>query len=307
MVISQEYGPENVIPKGEDYVDSETFGLIRTRTGLWMDSRCSQEYPHIPKLFNRWLRGRLKLHPEFEMNWRCSSITMNGSFASKRHRDENNVGPSAIRAFGSTSGGDLDFWPTDPGKVPVEELNPANSVRLAINDANLVHVYDGRKAHEVTEYRGDRFSLIFFMRKGCHDTKHGTLISSLESKGFRIPRDEGEIRRAEEAISSAGGYISLPCRDADLGGEHVGPVQVTGTAELPPSDPESELQQWTRIDISARHYMTSLKGGPRWESVRRRDTFQLNEDKSLGPLILSEKVKARRLNEHDWHDKLPRQ
>ena len=89
----------NVMPEGEDHVPSETFGLIRTRTGLWVDSRCSQEFPYIPKLLNRWLKGRLMLHPELWKDWKCSSITVNGGFASKRHRDENNVGPSAIRAF----------------------------------------------------------------------------------------------------------------------------------------------------------------------------------------------------------------
>ena len=43
------------------------------------------------------------------------------------HRDKSNVGPSFIKATGCSSGGELNYYPGDDGKVVVDKLElPAN-------------------------------------------------------------------------------------------------------------------------------------------------------------------------------------
>ena len=55
-------------------------------------------------------------------NFPFTSISVNVNYAAARHRDRNNVGPSAIKAFGRYRGGQLLYWPKDERCGDVKDL-----------------------------------------------------------------------------------------------------------------------------------------------------------------------------------------
>merc|ERR1711904_177422 len=77
-----------------------------------------------------------------------TSINLNKNYAGKLHRDGNNQGPSMIRAVGDFSEGELQYWPEDLKRTPLEEFNdshPGNKVTVNIKD-NLL-LFDGNRGH----------------------------------------------------------------------------------------------------------------------------------------------------------------
>ena len=94
----------NLRPDDESFVLSEVFGAVRTRVGEWRVSAVTRDYPSVSILLNKWLEDRME-GSIMDADWLCSSIMMNKGFASRRHRDSNNFGPSIIRAFGDFTGG----------------------------------------------------------------------------------------------------------------------------------------------------------------------------------------------------------
>ena len=64
---------------------------------------------------------------------------------------------------------------------------------------NKVVIYDGRKAHEVTDFEGERFSLVFFMRKNAHEAgSKRQLFRDLKEHGFPAP---GTLSSAQKAMT----------------------------------------------------------------------------------------------------------
>merc|ERR1711957_929833 len=89
-----------------------------------------------------------------------------GNYNGARHRDGNNEGPSVIRAVGDFTGGRLKYWPSDTQKPRpnVSELDPKDSVALDL--AKNTVVFDGCRAHEVENFEGERYSIVFFSASG---------------------------------------------------------------------------------------------------------------------------------------------
>ena len=139
-------------------------------------------YPFIGKLLNQWVSDRLRLESgegPAPPGWIWSSITINGGFASKAHKDRNNFGPSIIRAFGTATGGDLYYWPEDTSK----------KVKLNINDSSTLMSFDGTRLHETEEISsGDRYSVIFFTTSSAWESPSQTR-SHLCGLGFRPPNE----------------------------------------------------------------------------------------------------------------------
>merc|ERR1712032_291053 len=78
-----------------------------------------------------------------------------------RHMDKGNIGPSALRSVGDSSGGQLRYWNKkyplnhDLSRLPEHEsilLDPKHGLIL----------FDGNRPHSVEPYRGERFSVVFF-------------------------------------------------------------------------------------------------------------------------------------------------
>merc|ERR1712085_194753 len=111
------------------------------------------------RLLTRWFRDNKP--PSFNDDFPFTSISFNPAYAARRHRDRNNCGPSVLKTFGKFRGGQLRYWPEDSGRGPVGELHETDSAVL--NAKALSVAFDGRRAHEVTPFKGkERFSLVFF-------------------------------------------------------------------------------------------------------------------------------------------------
>ena len=96
--------------------------------------------------------------PDQQEEFRFSTITLNKDFASRRHRDVNNLGPSAIVGAGPFTGGGLLYWDQDPGKGSVWDLPQDGAKRLRLQ--KKLQFFDGRKAHETAPFSGSRVSIV---------------------------------------------------------------------------------------------------------------------------------------------------
>ena len=110
-------------------------------------------------VINKWMNTQCTKQSDF--SW--STFTVNRSWMSERHRDTNNVGPSAIVSFGEHVGGDLRWWPDDyPGGV-IGALREENG--QVLQPFHKVCFFNGTKAHETCPFEGNRVSIIFYELK----------------------------------------------------------------------------------------------------------------------------------------------
>ena len=98
---------------GRDLLPSDTFGLVHridkpasSPEALYMASKTAN-LPCMCKLLNDFLKQQLD--PKTLRRFRFSTISINQDFASTRHRDTGNAGPSAIYAAGPLKGGTLRY------------------------------------------------------------------------------------------------------------------------------------------------------------------------------------------------------
>eukprot|EP00929_Paragymnodinium_shiwhaense_P082092 TRINITY_DN4312_c0_g1_i1.p1 TRINITY_DN4312_c0_g1~~TRINITY_DN4312_c0_g1_i1.p1 ORF type:complete len:427 (-),score=148.23 TRINITY_DN4312_c0_g1_i1:348-1628(-) len=185
----QNSGRLNVLPNGLKYVYSDTLGAIRRRTGSYGKTPATVRYPNFPRLLNKWLEDNpVKLPTGAKFIW--TAINVNANYAAARHRDQNNEGLSVIRAFGSFTGGKLKYWPKDKkvaGRCKVEDLAKTDAVSLDLKKSTAV--FDGNRAHQVDDFDGDRYSIVFFTSSGWHK------MAAAESKkmaklGFKWPNKD---------------------------------------------------------------------------------------------------------------------
>lgn len=119
---------------------SQTFGVVNRRS--------------MPPDFSRlcWMRPLLyKLILDFAAKYvtvQYTSITINQNYKAKAHRDKGNRGDSFLVAFGNYTGGNLNILEGD--------MKGTYDVRTPlITDFSKV-------LHEVQEFAGDRYSLVFY-------------------------------------------------------------------------------------------------------------------------------------------------
>merc|ERR1711865_51004 len=149
----------NVMPDGHKFVNSDTIGLIKMSTcERTLLTSGSKRYPEFTQLITRWLQDQLPT--ELKGKFTYTSVNINRNYAGKLHRDGNNCGPSFIKAFGKFSGGELNYWPSDDKKTPLEDFQAKDKITLSIKD-NLM-MFDGNRGHFVNSFEGERYSLVFF-------------------------------------------------------------------------------------------------------------------------------------------------
>lgn len=149
----------NVMPDGVEFVHSDTVGLIKMSTcERTLVTTGSKRYPEFTQLVSRWLKEQLP--EELDQGFTYTSVNLNKNYAGKLHRDGNNAGPSLIRALGDFTGGELNYWPTDDKKTPLDEFNEKDKVTLDIKE-NLL-LFDGNRGHSVNAFQGERYTLVFF-------------------------------------------------------------------------------------------------------------------------------------------------
>lgn len=174
-------GRQNVMPKGKDFVWSDTVGLLRDRTGDIHVTGPSKRYPAVVKLLNSWLTSII---PNEVASFTYTSINLNCNYAAKRHRDANNFGPSIILGVGDYQGGGLAVWPEDDKSEKLPQLPKNRKVQVDISE-NLV-MFNGNSSHEVADFKGERFSIVFFAC-GCHAKADKKVKDELASLGFQVP------------------------------------------------------------------------------------------------------------------------
>jgi len=174
------------------WVYSDTLGAIQRRTGGYGITPPTRRYPGVAKLLNRWL---LDNRPQgISEDFVCTSININANYGARTHRDGNNVGPSAIRAFGDFKGGELWYWDKDDRKTKPEQLQNKTARKLNIKKATAV--FDGNFAHSVEKFEGERISVVFFSCRNHNKvgSKNRTFLKN--RCGFKWPNDKamGKLR-----------------------------------------------------------------------------------------------------------------
>eukprot|EP00746_Dinoflagellata_sp_MGD_P165762 gnl/MRDRNA2_/MRDRNA2_95225_c0_seq1.p1 gnl/MRDRNA2_/MRDRNA2_95225_c0~~gnl/MRDRNA2_/MRDRNA2_95225_c0_seq1.p1 ORF type:complete len:501 (+),score=95.76 gnl/MRDRNA2_/MRDRNA2_95225_c0_seq1:98-1600(+) len=175
----------NVMPKNKKWVFSDTLGLLRDRAGDIHLTSPTRRYPQVAEIICRWLTDRL---PEEIKTFTFTSINVNCNYAASRHRDNGNFGPSLIKAFGSFSGGELQYWPEDAGSTlvgDVSNLDPKDSVSLDIG-AGLA-LFNGNCGHSVKPFTGNRYSIVYFTGS-CHAKAKPEDKKKLTRLGFKFPK-----------------------------------------------------------------------------------------------------------------------
>jgi hypothetical protein len=171
----------NVTPEGQYFVFSDTLGLVSDRKGNIMPTKYTLAYPNVTKLVCDFLTENLpKDIPEFTF----TGINVNRNYAGKRHRDGNNLGPSIIHAFGNFTGGKLNYYPNDDRELGLDDLPESDRVSLDLKKNWAL--FDGRRAHEVDPFKGDRISLVYFTAPRNDRIDAKTKAAMLKC-GFKLP------------------------------------------------------------------------------------------------------------------------
>eukprot|EP00746_Dinoflagellata_sp_MGD_P162216 gnl/MRDRNA2_/MRDRNA2_89670_c0_seq1.p1 gnl/MRDRNA2_/MRDRNA2_89670_c0~~gnl/MRDRNA2_/MRDRNA2_89670_c0_seq1.p1 ORF type:complete len:674 (+),score=156.91 gnl/MRDRNA2_/MRDRNA2_89670_c0_seq1:198-2024(+) len=156
-------GRVNVMPENQNWVWSDTLGLLRDRVGDIHLTPPTARYPNFVRIITKYLEDRI---PEEVNTFKFTSLNLNCNYAAKRHRDGNNFGPSIITGFGNYTGGELAVFPEDDrGRSDLFKLPEKDRMSVSIKQ-NIV-MFNGNSAHEVDSFQGMRFSVVYFTA-GCH-------------------------------------------------------------------------------------------------------------------------------------------
>lgn len=159
-------GRKNVLPEGVDAVRGVALGAVTDRKGKNVVC-CNKTDPRakLTKVLCRFMK-------EAEPAFKFTTIQLNKNYAARRHQDSNNLGDSRLIGFGNFTGGD----------IIVEEngINRKESVK------NRFVAFNGNNWHEVTEFTGTRYSIVFFTLGNYRKLEEETA-EKLASFGFTIP------------------------------------------------------------------------------------------------------------------------
>ena len=189
----------NVMPRDAHFVLSDTLGLVCTRTGAVSVSRLTNQYPAVFQVLCAWLRHAWPLADRFPF----TSISVNCNYAAQRHRDCGNVGPSLTKAFGEfCGGGALRYWGEDDGCLSLDQLGQFSATSL--ESGHALCLFDGRRAHSVQAFRGERYSLVFFSTSAFARAR-GDVLAFVSSLGAQVPTS-ASLQRAARYLAPAKGY-----------------------------------------------------------------------------------------------------
>uniref|UniRef100_A0A7S4QAD1 Uncharacterized protein n=1 Tax=Alexandrium monilatum TaxID=311494 RepID=A0A7S4QAD1_9DINO len=204
----------NVMPEGVTFVHSDTIGLIKMSTcERTLVTVGSKRYQEFTQLLTKWLKDRTP--KEFGQEFPYTSININKNYAARLHRDGNNCGPSVIKAFGDFTGGELNYWPSDDKRLPLEELGAGQKVTVDIKD-NLL-LFDGNRGHSVNEFQGERFTLVFFSVRTWNKVPKEEVDEAVQC-GIPVPT-KSSMAFAQGLLGPSGkdGYRSWPqAREEDV-------------------------------------------------------------------------------------------
>ena len=144
-------------------VHSDTFGAIRNRAGKVLLTKITLKHSAVFALLARWIEDNTP--EEFGQLFPFTSVNVNFGYAARIHRDGNNVGPSMTKSFGSFTGGSLLYWESDDGSLDLNTADPAHA-SCTFDTRRQMVLFDGNRAHAVSPFKGERYSLVFFTCPG---------------------------------------------------------------------------------------------------------------------------------------------
>ena len=137
----------NVIPEGVTSVQSDTLGVVRSRTGSVVATQLTIKYQCVFHVLCRWLRENCS--EAYRMPFPFTSISVNHGYAARKHRDGYNAGPSVLKCFGEFTGGRLLYWPDDDGQSDLRELPESRA--LCFDAKREALLFDGRRCQNETK------------------------------------------------------------------------------------------------------------------------------------------------------------
>ena len=162
-------GRKNV--SSEELVESICCGAVTERCGRSRASFFARTHPGMTRLLARFGRERLPANTSF------SSIQINRNLLCDVHVDSRNIGDSFILAVGKFTKGDL--WTLEDGAVSIKKK---------------IHKFDGSLPHATLKFRGERYSLVFFV--------HGSAVTGLEEEDRNYLMNLGFPLPSKDFISS---------------------------------------------------------------------------------------------------------
>ena len=144
-------------------VHSDTFGAVRNRAGKVLLTKITIKHSAVFALLARWIEDNTP--EEFGQLFPFTSVNVNFGYAARIHRDGNNVGPSMTKSFGSFTGGSLLYWESDDGSLDLNTADPAHA-SCTFDTRRQMVLFDGNRAHAVSPFKGERYSLVFFTCPG---------------------------------------------------------------------------------------------------------------------------------------------
>jgi len=219
----------NVMQEGQTFVFSDTLGLSRSRDGRFLEKEATKDHPDVTRLLCQWVKDHPV--PGCDRDMPFTSINVNFKYAARRHRDSNNHGLSLIKALGKFSGGRLGYFPNDDQAIARETLDQLpESDRIFVNLKENFALFNGSCAHEVEDYEGERYSLVFFSMAGYEKTPtevRDFLIDcgiswpdeetvELVKELLRPPRGYENITQTELVPDSRPGLLTWPAVPAEL-------------------------------------------------------------------------------------------
>jgi len=194
---------QNVMKEGQEWVYSDTLGLLRDRQGDIHVTATTRRYPQVTELFTRWLTDRLG---EDMSKFGFTSINVNCNYAGQLHRDQGNLGPSFIKAFGDFKGGELNYWPEDLGQqtCKLAKLPKDSKSKTRFDLKNGLALFNGNCAHSVEPFTGtSRYSIVYFAI-GCHAEAKAEDKAKLQALGIPWPsEDKYALLRAPRGFGKA--------------------------------------------------------------------------------------------------------
>lgn len=206
---AQNTGRVNVMREGIKYVYSDTIGAIRRRTGGYGLTPPTNHYPNFVKLLCKWLVDN-RFEKKLGCDFKCTAINLNANYAGARHRDGNNEGPSVIRAVGDFKGGCLHYWPKDTERPRVDVKTLSKDDCVTFDLAKHTTIFDGTRAHEVQNFTGERYSIVFFNATGYQKVKpqHVKYLQNL-GMPWPTPKAMDELKKATKKLIEGKSYGTM--------------------------------------------------------------------------------------------------
>jgi hypothetical protein len=179
----------NVIPDDQRWVHSDTLGYI-TPYGDQKDmhpliiSQATIGHEHFIQLLTRWIASKAP-DSGLDHDFRFTSISINIGYAAKIHRDSNNLGPSLAIAGGQYKGGELCTWPRDNMQQPLTDFGIDQATHH--NTYHQAVLFNGKQAHSVLPFEGQRWSLVFFTASGALQIDDSTRQAAEQQLHIPIP------------------------------------------------------------------------------------------------------------------------